>query len=315
AVWKDIEYKVTFNGNTGTGSMKESTVKKGEKYKLPGNKFQAPTNKEFKTWEVDGKEVAAGTEITVDKDTEVKAVWKDIEYKVSFNGNSGTGSMTEATVKKGEKYKLPGNKFQAPTNKEFKTWEVDGKEVAVGTEITVDKDIEVKAVWKDKKPDNPPAPQPNPEQPGGSGTSPCPSPSPQAGEVGTNPGTENPGKTGEKPVEPGKQGETPNKPGEKPEQAGKVGDKPEEPGKASEEKPSKENPSPEKEKEGKKQEAEPSKKIPVPQEKENKEQAENKAKNTNPNVKTGVESLNLVTASLVSAASALFMTFKKKKND
>ena len=194
--------------------------------------------------------------------------------------------MTEATVKKGEKYKLPGNKFQAPTNKEFKTWEVDGKEVAVGTEITVDKDIEVKAVWKDKKPDNPPAPQPNPGQPGGSGTS--PSPTPQPGEVGTNPGTENPGKPGEKPVEPGK---------------------------SSEEKPSKENPSPEKEKEGKKQEAEPSKKIPVPQEKENKEQAENKAKNTNPNVKTGVESLNLVTASLVSAASALFMTFKKKKND
>ena len=256
---------------------------------------------------------AANDKITINADTEVKAVWKDIEYKVSFNGNSGTGSMTEATVKKGEKYKLPGNKFQAPTNKEFKTWEVDGKEVAVGTEITVDKDIEVKAVWKDKKPDNPPAPQPNPEQPGGSGTS--PSPTPQAGEVGTNPGTENPGKPGEKPGEPGKQGETPNKPGEKPEQAGKVGDKPEEPGKASEERPSKENPSPEKEKEGKKQEAEPSEKIPVPQEKENKEQAENKAKNTNPNVKTGVESLNLVTASLVSAASALFMTFKKKKND
>ena len=313
AIWKDIEYKVSFNGNSGTGKMAEQLVKKGNEYELPENGFTAPEGKKFDGWMIGKEKKAVGDKIKVNADAEVKAVWKDIEYKVSFNGNSGTGSMTEATVKKGEKYKLPGNKFQAPTNKEFKTWEVDGKEVAVGTEITVDKDIEVKAVWKDKKPDNPPAPQPNPEQPGGSGTS--PSPTPQAGEVGTNPGTENPGKPGEKPGEPGKQGETPNKPGEKPEQAGKVGDKPEEPGKASEERPSKENPSPEKEKEGKKQEAEPSEKIPVPQEKENKEQAENKAKNTNPNVKTGVESLNLVTASLVSAASALFMTFKKKKND
>ncbi|WP_276880998.1 InlB B-repeat-containing protein [Anaerococcus tetradius] len=258
AVWKDIEYKVSFNGNSGTGKMAEQLVKKGNEYELPENGFTAPEGKEFDGWMIGTEKKAANDKITINADTEVKAIWKDIEYKVSFNGNSGTGSMTEATVKKGEKYKLPGNKFQAPTNKEFKTWEVDGKEVAVGTEITVDKDIEVKAVWKDKKPDNPPAPQPNPEQPG------------------------------EKPVEPGK---------------------------SSEEKPSKENPSPEKEKEGKKQEAEPSKKIPVPQEKENKEQAENKAKNTNPNVKTGVESLNLVTASLVSAASALFMTFKKKKND
>ena len=303
AIWKDIEYKVTFNGNTGTGSMTEATVKKGKEYTLPENGFTAPKDKVFDGWMIGTEKKAVGAKITVNADTEVKAVWKDIEYKVSFNGNTGTGSMKESTVKKGGKYKLPENKFQAPTNKEFKTWEVDGKEVAVGTEITVDKDIEVKAVWKDKKPDNPPAPQPNPGQPGGSGTS--PSPTPQPGEVGTNPGTENPGKPGE----------TPNKPGEKPEQAGKAGDKPEKPGKASEERPSKENPSPEKEKEGKKQEAEPSEKIPVPQEKENKEQAENKAKNTNPNVKTGVESLNLVTASLVSAASALFMTFKKKKND
>ncbi len=151
ATWKDIEYKVTFDGNKGTGSMDSATVKKGEKYKLPDNTFGAPSDKqEFKTWEIDGKEVAPGTEITVEKDTEVKAIWKDIEYKVTFNGNEGTGKMDTATVKKGEKYKLPDNSFGAPSDKqEFKTWEIDGKEVAPGTEITVEKDTEVKAIWKD----------------------------------------------------------------------------------------------------------------------------------------------------------------------
>ena len=175
ATWKDIEYKVIFDGNKGSGTMTGATVKKGEKYKLPDNSFGAPSDKqEFKTWEVDGKEVAPGTEITIDKDTEVKAIWKDIEYKVTFNGNTGTGSMDSATVKKGEKYKLPNNSFGAPSDKqEFKAWEVDGKEVAPGTEITIDKDTEVKAIWKDK-----PA-QPNP------GSNPGDTP-------GTNPGS-NPG--------------------------------------------------------------------------------------------------------------------------
>ncbi len=152
AIWKDIEFKVSFDGNTGTGSMDTATVKKGEKYKLPENTFGTPPDKQkFKTWEVDGKEVAPGTEITVEKDTVVKAIWEGIEYKVRFDGNGGTGSMDTATVKKGEKYKLPENTFGAPSDKqEFKTWEIDGKEVAPGTEITVDKDIEVKATWKTK---------------------------------------------------------------------------------------------------------------------------------------------------------------------
>ncbi len=152
AIWKDIEFKVSFDGNTGTGSMDTATVKKGEKYKLPENTFGTPPDKQkFKTWEVDGKEVAPGTEITVEKDTVVKAIWEGIEYKVRFDGNGGTGSMDTATVKKGEKYKLPENTFGAPSDKqEFKTWEIDGKEVAPKTEIKVNKDTEVKATWKIK---------------------------------------------------------------------------------------------------------------------------------------------------------------------
>ncbi len=208
AVWKDIEYKVTFNGNTGTGKMDEKLVKKGNEYELPANGFTAPEGKKFDGWMVGTEKKAVGAKITVNADTEVKAVWKDIEYKVTFNGNTGTGSMKEATVKKGGKYKLPENKFQAPTNKEFKTWEVDGKEVAVGTEITVDKDTEIKAIWKDK------ASTQNPNKPGEPG---------KPGEEPSKPGEKpvEPGKPGEKPVEPGKPGEEPSKPGKKPVEPGK----------------------------------------------------------------------------------------------
>ena len=70
---------------------------------------------------------------------------------VSYDANKGTGEMTGKTVNKGAKYEILSNAFKAPSDKqEFKTWEVDGKEVAPGTEITVNGDTVVKAIWKAK---------------------------------------------------------------------------------------------------------------------------------------------------------------------
>ena len=166
---EEIKVKISYNANGGSGNMEGKELKKGSKYKLLANGFTAPKNQEFKAWEVDGKEVAEGTEITIEKDTEVKAIWKDTMVNVSYNANGGSGNMEGKELKKGSKYKLLANGFTAPKNQEFKTWEVDGKEVAEGTEITIEKDTEVKAIWKDKtttpdsgKPGEGEQPNPNP---------------------------------------------------------------------------------------------------------------------------------------------------------
>ncbi|MDU6030765.1 MAG: S-layer homology domain-containing protein, partial [Peptoniphilus harei] len=78
---------------------------------------------------------------------------------------------------KGSKYTLLDNAFKAPNeNQEFKAWEVNGKEVAAGTEITADKDTVIKAIWKEKTTTDPSQPgggttpgenpeKPNPSQP------------------------------------------------------------------------------------------------------------------------------------------------------
>ena len=115
------------------------------------NGFTAPDDtQEFKAWEVDGQEVAPGTKITVKDNTIVKAVWKKIQVKVSYDANGGSGEMAAETVDKGSNYTVLPNGFTAPDDtQEFKAWEVDGKEVAPGTEITIEKDTEVKAIWKD----------------------------------------------------------------------------------------------------------------------------------------------------------------------
>lgn len=149
AIWKDIEYKVTFNNNEGTGDMPEQKVKKGTDFELPDCTFTAPDGQEFKAWSVEGQEYPAKTKIKINKETEVKAIWKDIEYKVTFNSNEGIGDMPEKTVKKGTEFELPANEFTAPEGQEFKSWEIDGQEKEVGEKITVNGDIEVKAIWQD----------------------------------------------------------------------------------------------------------------------------------------------------------------------
>ena len=148
---------VSYNGNDGTGKMDGKKLNKGSKYKILDNKFKAPENQEFNYWEIDGQEVAAGTEITVTKDTEVKAVWKKkIQVKVSYDANGGSGEMKPVTVDKGSNYTVLPNAFKAPDGtQEFDTWEVNGQKVAPNTEITVNGDTVVKAVWKKIPVDNP----------------------------------------------------------------------------------------------------------------------------------------------------------------
>ena len=150
ALWKDIMLSLSFKAGEGSGSMESKKIAKGSTYELPKCTFTAPDNKEFKSWSVDDKEKSVGEEITIDGNIEITALWKEIQVKVSFNANQGSGTMKDVLVNKGSKYTLPACDFTAPTNKEFKAWEVNGKEKAVGDVITINEDTEVIAIWRDK---------------------------------------------------------------------------------------------------------------------------------------------------------------------
>ena len=150
AIWKDIEYKVTFNPNEGSGDMAGKLVKAGEDFELPDCTFIAPEGQEFKAWEVDGQEYPAKTKIKINKETTIKAIWKDIEYKVTFNSNGAEGTMQAQEIKKGTDFELPDCTFTAPDGQEFKAWSVDGQEYQAKEKIKINKETEVKAIWKDK---------------------------------------------------------------------------------------------------------------------------------------------------------------------
>ena len=92
------------------------------------------------------------------------------EYTVSVDKNGGSGSMPEIKKKDGETYVLPPCTLIPPDGKEFKTWEVNGEEKAVGDKIQITGDTTLKPIWKDKadksgagsqNPSNKPGKKPN----------------------------------------------------------------------------------------------------------------------------------------------------------
>lgn len=148
-----FEVKVVPNG--GTGDDKVTTVKKDGTYTLPAkDTFQPPNeNQEFSGWQVgtDAKLKNPGETIAITANTEVKAIWKPIEYKVSFKaGDGASGEMTDVTVTKGSDYQLPVPTFNVPENKQFAGWKVNDEAgvKGVGQKIPISGNVTLTATWK-----------------------------------------------------------------------------------------------------------------------------------------------------------------------
>ena len=146
-------YTIRFDANGGSNKMGPFTVESQE-YELPPCEFVPPEDKVFKCWEVNGEEHDEGDNITLseDKDTVVKALWKDApveSYTVKFDANGGSSNMGPFTVGSRE-YELPPCEFVPPEGKVFKCWEVNGEEHDEGDKVTLteNEDTVVKALWK-----------------------------------------------------------------------------------------------------------------------------------------------------------------------
>ena len=151
------DWTITFNGNGGSGNMDSVTVKTGTNYILPECGFTAPTDQEFKAWEISGAEYKVGDSYTVDRDTEIKALWENsvitpTTYTVTVsNDGNGTGTATPSTAAAGTTITLT-----ATPNKgyHFKEWQVISGGVTIkDNKFTMPNDnVEVKAVFEEDVP-------------------------------------------------------------------------------------------------------------------------------------------------------------------
>ena len=154
------DFTITFNGNGGSGSMEPVTVKAGTNYILPACGFTAPADQEFKAWEIGGAEYKVGDSYTVDRDTEIKALWENsvitpTTYTVTVgNDGNGTGTATPSTAATGTEITLTA------TPKEgyhFKEWQVISGGVTIKDNkfVMPSANVEVRAIFEK---DAPPVP-------------------------------------------------------------------------------------------------------------------------------------------------------------
>ena len=154
------DFTITFNGNGGSGSMEPVTVKAGTNYILPACGFTAPADQEFKAWEISGAEYKVGDSYTVDRDTEIKALWENsvitpTTYTVTVgNDGNGTGTATPSTAAAGTTITLTATPNEGY---HFKEWQVISGGVTIKDNkfLMPSANVEVKAIFEK---DAPPVP-------------------------------------------------------------------------------------------------------------------------------------------------------------
>ena len=148
---------ITFSGNGGSGSMGPVIVKAETNYILPVCGFTAPTDQEFKAWEISGTEYKVGDTYTVSGDTEIKALWENsvitpTTYTVTVsNDGNGTGTATPSTAATGTEITLTA---MPKEGYHFKEWEVISGGVTIKDDkfTMPDSDVEVKAIFEKDAP-------------------------------------------------------------------------------------------------------------------------------------------------------------------
>ena len=151
------DWTIIFNAGGGSGNMDSVTVKTGTNYILPECGFTAPTDQEFKAWEISGTEYKVGDTYIVSGDTEIKALWENsvitpTTYTVTVgNDGNGTGTASPSTAAAGTTITLTAT---PKTGYHFKEWEV----ISGGVTIKDDKflmpndNVEVKAIFEKDAP-------------------------------------------------------------------------------------------------------------------------------------------------------------------
>lgn len=151
------QFTVTFNLNSGSGTLAPKTIPDREKLVFPDGTGLTPASgkEELLGW---GKTAAAtsyhkpGDEIVVEEDLTFYAIWGD-KFTVTYDANGGTGTVAAVTVSDGTKITLSdGTGLTAPTDKEFAGWATidSATEADVTSPYTVSADVILYAVWVDE---------------------------------------------------------------------------------------------------------------------------------------------------------------------
>ena len=145
ALWETATtYTITYNANTGTGTMPNQIIVSGDTENLFTNRF-TKTDYTFVGWATssNGSVIYTdGQSITPNSNLNLYAKWERT-CLVTFNSNGGTGTMTAQTFIEGEPQNIKLNEF-TKNNEYFVGWATSSNGSVVytnGQSITVNNDL------------------------------------------------------------------------------------------------------------------------------------------------------------------------------
>lgn len=149
AVWESVITLTFDSGIGGSGTMSDVEIAANSEYTLPECTFISPDGKAFKGWEINGKIYSSGDTIksnVLSEDTTITAVWENT-VSVSFDSNSGSGTMSNVSVLAGTDYTLPECTFTPPSGTAFTYWLIGNTIFYPGETVNISGNTEIKAVW------------------------------------------------------------------------------------------------------------------------------------------------------------------------
>ena len=153
AQWTANTYTVSFDANTGTGTMAAQTKTHGVNLTLSPNTF-TKTGNSFAGWNTaangSGTAYANGAIYTANASVTLYAQWTVNTYTVSFDANTGTGTMAAQTKTHGVNLTLSSNTF-TKTGHSFAGWNTlangSGTAYANGATYTANASVTLYAQW------------------------------------------------------------------------------------------------------------------------------------------------------------------------
>ncbi len=155
AVWSQNMHTLSFDANTGDGTMASRTMAEGATVTLPSCDFTL-VGYSFAGWNTaadgSGETYAAGSTFTMaSSDITLYAVWLQIMHTLSFDANGGDGTMASRSVAEGATITLPSCEFTLEGNG-FAGWNTaadgSGTSYRTGSSIQiVTSDITLYAMW------------------------------------------------------------------------------------------------------------------------------------------------------------------------
>ena len=154
AVWKIKTYKISFNANGGSEAPVVQTKTYGVNLTLTSLK-PVRTGYTFQGWATSSNatsaQYSAGATFTKDADTTLYAVWKIIQYSVTYNANGGSGAPNAQTKNYGTDLTLSSTK-PTRTGYTFQGWATTSNatsvQYAAGAKYTNNANATLYAVWK-----------------------------------------------------------------------------------------------------------------------------------------------------------------------